>query len=482
MNKNKGIFLLIVVGLLIAGSAVLFADDTVFTTFNDTSAASPLTWSGTGSVHTRYMTDYDDISASIVILYPELHIGLHYKGESSGFTGSFTLSGNHDFTNSSDITQYLSSMIDEAYYRTFFTGFNLSAGFMKIVWGKGDEIFTFDNINAVDYSDFMNNSYLDRKKAEAMIKLDVPFGQQGLIEALYTPVFTPDTFPASGPWVQSDYTTMESIINSQMANYAASKIPTLMGAGIPLEDATFIAQQEAAALAADVMDTENMKTLSHGQGGIHITDSLGGVDFGAAYEYTYLREPVVDMSAFMTDPTKKIKVTWDRLHLFGIEAAAALGGFNFRGESAYYLTSDTAGTNPLVHNNKIQYLAGFDRNIPVHNMSINIQDRGEIILGSNGIKDNGAADIEYSDSGSYISNIIAADLRDTFFNDTLTVKMSGAYSAGSKSYMLAPGIEYTIKDDAAVKVRYTLYRGDSDTLFGQFKDNDMLEVIFQYSF
>ncbi len=447
MNKNKEFFLLIVVGLLMTVSAVLFADDTGFTTFNDTSAVSPLTWSGTGSVHTRYMTDYDDIAASTVILYPELHIGLHYKGESSGFTGSFTLSGNHDFTNSSDIAEYLSSMIDEAYYRTFFSGFNLSAGFMKIVWGKGDEIFTFDNINAVDYSDFMNNSYLDRKKAEAMIKLDVPFGQQGLIEALYTPVFTPDTFPTTGPWVQSDYTAM-----------------TAMG------------------ITTNKMDTEDMKTLSHGQGGIHITNSLGGVDFGAAYEYTFLREPVVNMSAFMTDPTKKIKVTWDRLHLFGIEAAAALGGFNFRGEGAYYLTGDTAGTDPLVHNNKIQYLAGFDKNIPVHNMSINIQDRGEIILGSDGIKDNEAADIEYSDSGSYISNIIAADLRDTFFNDTLTVKMSGAYSAGSKSYMLAPGIEYTIKDDAAVKIRYTLYRGDSGTLFGQFKNNDMLEVIFQYSF
>ncbi len=429
------------------GSAVLFADNTGFTTFNDTSAVSPLTWSGTGSIHTRYMMDYDDISASTIVLYPELNMELHYKGESSDFTGSFTLSGNHDFTNSSDIAEYLSSMIDEAYYRTFFSGFNLSAGFMKIVWGKGDEIFTFDNINAVDYSDFMNNSYLDRKKAEAMIKLDVPFGQQGLIEALYTPVFTPDTFPTTGPWVQSDYRAM-----------------TAMG------------------ITATNMDTENMKTLSHGQGGIHITDSLGGVDFGAAYEYTFLREPVVDMSAFMADPTKKVKVTWDRLHLFGIEAAAALGGFNFRGEGAYYLTSDTAGTDPLVHNNKVQYLAGFDRNIPIHNMSINIQDRGEIILGSNGIKDNGTADMEYSDSGSYISNIIAADLRDTFLNDTLTVKMSGAYSAGSKSYMLAPGIEYTIKDDAAVKIRYTLYRGDSDTLFGEFKDNDMLDVIFQYSF
>jgi len=452
MKRNRGIFLLLFSGLLCAEAAALFADGTGFTAFGDTSAASPLTWSGTGSVHVRYMSDYKDISASGISLYPELNIGLHYKGEASDFTGSFTLSENHDFTDSTDAADYLSRMIDEAYYRTFFNGFNLEAGFMKIVWGKGDEIFTFDNINPVDYSDFMNNSYLDRKMPEAMIKIGIPFGQQGLIEALYTPIFTPDIFPVTGAWEQKDYKTLNNTI-------------TYFGT-----------------TPDKVLVSEDMKTLSHGQGGIHVTDSFGGVDLGAAYEYTYLREPVVDMSSFMIDPTQKIDVIWNRLHLFGVEAAADMKGFNFRAEGAYYLTADTKGTDPLVHNNKIQYLFGFDRDIPIHNMSINVQTRGEIELQSDKIKNNGEADTDYSDADSYSTNIIAADLRDTYFNDTLTLKVNGAYSVGGKDYMIAPGLEYTVKDDALVKVKYSIYRGDADTLFGQFKNNDMLEVVFQYSF
>lgn len=481
MNRNKGIFLLLFSGLLLAGAAVLFADDTGFTTFGNTSAASPLTWSGTGSVHVRYMPDYGNISASGISLYPELNIGLHYKGEASDFTGSFTLSGNHDFTDSTNVADYLSRMIDEAYYRTFFNGFNLEAGFMKIVWGKGDEIFTFDNINPVDYSDFMNNSYLDRKRSEAMIKIDIPFGQQGFIEALYTPVFTPDILPVTGAWVQKDYKTMEDVINSNMELYVASRTAALTPA-LGNDLASIQAQSEAAALAVGIMNTEDMKTLSHGQGGLHVTDSFGGIDLGAAYEYTYLREPVVDMSSFITDPTQKIDVTWNRLHLLGVEAAADIKGFNFRAEGAYYLTNDTKGTDPLVHNNKIQYLFGFDKDIPINNMSINVQARGEIKLQSDKIKNNGAADTDYSGADSYTTNIIAADLRDTYFNDTLTLKVNGAYSVEGKDYMIAPGLEYTVKDDALVKVKYSIYRGDADTLFGQFKDNDGLEVVFQYSF
>ncbi|RKX91992.1 MAG: hypothetical protein DRP59_06505 [Spirochaetes bacterium] len=452
MKKGIRYFAVIAAVFLLAGVTSLFADDSGFTSFADETAASPLTWSGSSLVNTRFMTDYDNPENSPALLYPELNIAVSYSGESSDFKGSFTFSGNYDFTDSSAVSSYLSGMIDEAYYRAFLNGFSLEAGLMKIVWGKGDEIFTFDNINAVDYSDFMNGSYLDRKQAEIMLKINIPFAEQGLIEALYTPVFTPDNFPASGYWVQSDYTTLKT----QLA--IISKTPE------------------------EALNPENTNTLKHGQTGLHITNSFGGIDFGAAYEYTFLRVPVVDMRAFLVDPAQQINVTYDRLHLFGIEAATAPLGFNLRAEAAYYLTGDTGGTDPMEHNNKIQYLIGFDRDLPLHNLSVNIQERGEVILKSGEIKANGLSDIEYETDGEYTSNIIAGDIRDTFLNGNLTVKFSGAYSAEDSGYMIKPGFDYTIADDAVVKAAYTMYRGDTDSLFGQFKNNDMLEVIFKYSF
>ena len=115
-------------------------------------------------------------------------------------------------------------------------------------------------------------------------------------------------------------------------------------------------------------------------------------------------------------------------------------------------------------------------------MSINIQERGEVILNSSDIDSNGQADIEYDADGVYTSNIITGDIRDSFLNGNLTVKISGAYSIEDKGYMVKPRVEYTVADDALIKADYTIYRGESDSLFGQFKDNDMLEIIFKYSF
>ncbi len=440
---------------LLASVSGLFADDSGFTSFADETAASALAWSGYSLVDTRFMTDYDNLEKTPVLLYPEINIGISYAGESSDFFGSFTLSGNYDFTDSNVVSTYLSGMIDEAYYTTYLNGFSLQAGLMKIVWGKGDEIFTFDNINAVDYGDFLNGSYLDRKKAEIMLKINVPFGNQGLIEALYTPVFTPDSFPTTGYWVQSDYTALKDQLK------LAGKTPE------------------------EALSPENTNTLMHGQTGLRITNSLAGIDFGAAYEYTYLRDPIIsfsDIQSYLLTLIPEINVSYDRLHLFGVEAAAAPLGFNIRAEAAYYLTGDTRGTDPKVHNNKIQYLIGFDKDLPVHNFSVNIQERGEVILLSDKIDSNGQPDTDFDSDSKYTSNFIAGDIRDTFLNGSLTIKLSGAYSAEDSGFMVKPGIDYTLADDAVVKAAYTIYRGEADSLFGQFKNNDMLEVIFKYSF
>ncbi len=456
MKNRHGIIILTAL-LLFSVYQLSFADDTGFTSFVQDPQQPALSWSGTGSVTARYMTDYGDISSSSVLTYPKLKLDIEYNGESSQFSGSFNISGNYDFGEAEDISDYLNSLVNEAYFKVFLEKAYIEAGFMKIVWGKGDEVFTFDNINASDYRDFLNPGYMDRKIPETMIKINIPFKTMGLAEILYTPRFTPDKYPSSGYWVQKDYRDLENLITYY------GKTPD------------------------EIIIPEDTDTLGHGQFGLRITDSLGGFDLGAAYEYTYLRDPVInptDIYLFTNDPdhTTTIPVTYDRIHLFGLEAAAVFGGFNFRAESAYYLTEDTSGTDPAVHNNRVMFLLGFDRDLPVSSMNINIQAREEIKLKQDGIKDNGTSDIEYSADNTYSSTIIGAELRDTLLNGTLTLKVNGAYSPGTEDYMLAPEAEYFIKDNASVSIKYTMYRGGGDTLFGQFEDNDMMEVVFGYSF
>lgn len=91
-------------------------------------------------------------------------------------------------------------------------------------------------------------------------------------------------------------------------------------------------------------------------------------------------------------------------------------------------------------------------------------------------------DLEYSDDSIYFTNIAAGELRDNFLNEKLVLKVNGAYSAGGKDYMISPGIEYSPKDNVLLKLSGTFYDGDSDTLFGQFSDNDMIQASVEYSF
>lgn len=441
--------LMISLSTLIPFSSLSADDDSGFTSFmEDSGSETQLVISGTGSLKERYMINYDSPESTDVINIPEVNLNIEYTGNGSDFFCTLEAGGMYDFSSPEDIKRFLDNIVDEIYTRVYFPAFDLEAGLMKIVWGKGDEIFTFDNINSSDYSDFMNTSYVERKAAEPMIKINIPFGEQGLAELLYTPCFTPDTIPVSGDWVQHEYEELLSAIK-------------------------------------DALTPEDTKTLSHFQGGIRLTDSLGGIDFGAAYEYTYLREPVIspaDIVKFTIAPATQIPVTYDRVHIFGIEGAAVLAGFNLRAEGAYYLTEDTAGDDPDIHNCKVQYLAGFDRDIPVHNININIQVRGELKLNSDNIDSNGAMDLEYSDDSIYFTNIAAGELRDNFLNEKLVLKVNGAYSAGGKDYMISPGIEYSPKDNVLLKLSGTFYDGDSDTLFGQFSDNDMIQASVEYSF
>jgi hypothetical protein len=70
---------------------------------------------------------------------------------------------------------------------------------------------------------------------------------------------------------------------------------------------------------------------------------------------------------------------------FSVRAYPDAGRFILRGEAAYLLTGDTAGDDPLVHNNRVEYLAGFDVNLPLGNLNLNVQNRGPVILHSGGI-------------------------------------------------------------------------------------------------
>ena len=410
--------------VLIFSSIPLFGQDD-FSSFMTEEDIPILQLSGEGIINTRYKIKYSYPLNSNIDVYPEINLNLDYIGERSEFHGGLGFSAYA----STDPEQ----LIKEAYFQLYFNNFNIELGYLKLLWGKGDGVFTFDNLNAFNYTDFINKTYMKQKIPETMIKINFPFGMQGMVEAVYTPVFTSDIYPElteDGDWEQTAY---------------------------------------------KIIDSPNTTTLSDSQLGLRFTNCIGGFDLGASYQYTFLRESLIDL-----DVSPIPSNSWDRVHLLGAETAFVVLAFNIWAEAAYYMTTDFAGNDPLVHNNQFVYLLGFSRDLMVHNISLNIQVKSKLKLFPDNITD--PSDIDFNSDSNYNTSLLIASLKDSYFNEKITAKLKGTYSIEGNDFMITPELEINLIEDTWLNIKYSFFYGDSDTLYGQFEDNDFFEIKMVYSF
>lgn len=399
-------------------------------------AQSPLTVSGEFLFQTRYTVDDDAVGESPVQTFPELMLGLGYAGEYSDLRANLQLNRNN-------LAEDVRDVMDEAYIRLYYGRVNLEAGYMKVVWGNGDETHVLDVINPMDYSDFVNPDYIDRKEAETMVKLNVYPSETGLLELVYEPVFTPDTIPLTGRWRPAYMRSLETLgINPQNA-----------------------------------LVYPDTSTLDYGQTGVRYTTSLGGFDLGGLYYYGYLREPAADVSGILT--TGLVNVSYDRMHLFGLEGAKVLAGFNNRAELGFYLTEDTGGDDPAVHNGRFVYLVGSDRDTGLGNLNVNVQVQGQVIVKKDGIT---PFDIEYDGDDEYTRTMLILGLTDSFRNEKIKPEIGFTTTLEKGDWFVRPKVDFGLRDDAVLSVNCTLFGGGSETTFGQYDNNDFVQVSFLYSF
>ena len=405
----------------------------------------------------RSYPEFDDLDAftdSEVTAVPRVKTEFTYEGSSSEVVANLEYSSRMPMDS-------FEELIDEAYIQLFYDNLDVQAGYLKTTWGTGDGVHVVDVLNPVDFTDSINPEYAERKIAEKMVKLNIYTGPNGLLELAYVPVLTQDRYATEGRWKPYELDAMEEYLLS------------LPGSGFN--------ETSIAALAAEAESAPDPVTLADGQYGLRYSTSAGGVDIGGIYYFGFIREPVLDID--LTAP-EDYSIDFTRLNLFGLEFATVVSGFNLRAEAAYKLTEDIDGDDPLVHNNSVAYMAGFDRDLPVSNLNVNIQGRGEYLLESDAVSDNGTADVDY-DAGEnehYWTNTLVASVEDSYRNQTIMPSVDFLFTAETQDYVVRPGVEFVLADDATVNVRGSIFEGDRDTEFGQFDDNDHLEVRFEYAF
>ncbi|RAK08932.1 hypothetical protein C8C77_11577 [Halanaerobium saccharolyticum] len=372
---------------------------------------------------------------------------------------------------------------NEVNYKYYGEKYNFTVGKNIVIWGKGDKVHVLDNINAEDMSDFINPEYKKRQIGEEMVKVDRFFrGGSANLEFIYTQDFTPNRLaedPDSplGNWIINPFSAEMNLSDLERATgYSPAEIINRVKDSIPDEDNQF---------------------------GLRFTDSRGGTDYGFSYYKGYLREPSYDKAALASEfeafengntsfdsVLAAADLQYNEVDVFGFELARVIADINSRLELAYFRTDDTEGSDPRVRNNKIAWVIGGDRDLPISNLNLNLQFTGETILDDDQIDQNIAAingeqtniDLQYAEDGDYTTNRAVLKLEDSYQNEKIIPQLTWVYNLNEQDYTLEAAVDYELKQDLVLTFSHKIFRGEQDTTFGQFEDNDYSAFRLSYNF
>ena len=564
MNMNKTFAMLGALAILAGGTAL--ADD--FDDFGFDDFGSGDSSSGSGSSLpvelsadlTLDVRDYfmgegvDGIGDTGMEATPEAKIGLNYDGGKAGADLQLKIT-------EETIKNHPEDVIDELTLSAYLGNFTLSAGKMKVVWGKGDKLHVLDNFNADDYTDFIIPDYLDRRISTPMIRgvYAVPLNSRTIsnvmIEGVYTPIMPVDRL-GTGVWTPAKASALTSTVksaaagsisniaeNKVKANQLSTEIKTLYAEYLGLqaagtstsaaasatygalsslisdnydtlakygyngqmstlndaltkyvtatESAYLLALNNSSSLADDVYPDTNK--FEYGQGGLRVTGSIGQVDLGVSYYYGHYKQPSINgekmasyVANYLATGTGDDKfLAYDRKQTFGLEFSTIAWKFNLRGEAAYNLTDDLAGDDPWVHNNSIQWLGGFDIDLPFWDANLNVQETGTYILNNGEIEDGKfkTMDVDY-DSEGYTNNKIVVNFTTSFLNGKLTPEVTALYGFEHKDLVVMPKV--TIKPASSFKIigsGLAMWTYDEEkSEFGKWHKNSFIQLGAEVSF
>ena len=231
-----------------------------------------------------------------VYAIPKLKLGFDYEGNATKFSSKLRFD--------EQTLRYDNEMILDEFSADLFVGnWVLSAGKMKVVWGKGDKLHVLDNFNSNNYYDFLVPDYLDRRNAEYMFRAQYNSPRGFRFEAIYTPIMHGETYAQKGPWVPAKVNTLTqkvTAIKSSQTLYAAGSCPkagvdpvtyfpygynkdgTINYADVSLNAQSLAALNAASSFSADDL-YPNTNSLRYGQFGGYFNFTLGLFDFGISY-------------------------------------------------------------------------------------------------------------------------------------------------------------------------------------------------------
>lgn len=448
--------------------------------------------------HTQYdpleMKDWDTEAI------PKGKVNLKYNNDSVSAEVKFALSKDI-------LDDYKEDIVDEMTLETYLGNFTLQAGKMKVVWGKGDKLHAVDNFNANDYTDFVIPDYIDRRLAEPMVRViynvpaDIGPFSSSRFEAVWTPFFTADRYASSGRWVPAQVNALsetltenagEKIVKQGITASATAAAAAAESAKMPVaiqQQALYTNMVSNATTLADNLypDTHKLKYM---QAGARFTTTTGSLDWGLSYYVGRDKTASIDYSKMDSFVTKHLAGTddeddkfidYDLMQAFGLEAAKTFGAYNFRAEGAYNLTKDVDGDDPAVHNNSISWVAGFDRDLPISELNVNVQAQGKFIVHKDKIDDN----LFDTEDGSYRNDVkLVVNISDTLAHGKVKPEVTAIYGFQHYDLIVVPKLTWYVSDGlefTALGMYMASYDTDK-TEFPGWHNNGFVQLGAKYTF
>ena len=412
---------------------------------------------------------------------PKGKIELAYEGSKTEADVTFAF-------NKDVIADYPFDIIDEMTLRAYLGNFVLEGGKMKVVWGKGDKLHVLDNFNANDYTDFLIPDYIDRRISEPMVRLvwnapkDVGIVNSLRVEGVYAPFMTADRY-GSGMWQPAEMSALKAKVTK-----AATQI--ISNAFTPQEQIKRLSH--ANSLSNNLYP--NLYRLKYGQAGLRATATLGTWDVGLSYYTGRSKKASVNAAKLRSYVETYLKtgnaaegdkfIDYDRLHVFGAEGAKTFGGFNFRAEAAYTMTNDFSGSDAAIRNHSIGWVFGFDKDLPLSNLNVNVQTIGSCVLNDGGVRDNGAYDVDYNANASYTNDKIVVNISDSWNHEKIKPELSVIWGIEREDLIVMPQITWNVADSFDIIASgLFIHAFDADkSEFPAFRHNSFVQLGMKYRF
>lgn len=336
--------------------------------------------------------------------------------------------------------------LQEAYVDVFLKKFDLRLGKQIVTWGAADGINYTSNINSYNFTDLLDLRY----QTVGVFALKADYYLKGwTFTGVAVPVFTPSLLPAQ-------HSAWGTVLPEVLPN--------------PADPAgAFRASYQ---FADPVLPSKDISAVQYA---VKAATTLGKIDISLSYYNGYNDLPVQFLQYATPVSADSVHVLiqpeyrpWE---VIGADFSSVLGKFGVRGEGAYFITDDRQRLNDFRNKPYFQYVLGIDRR----------WDKLYLLFQWLHEFTSEEQKFSYQDLNHVFQQSLMARV-ECSVGDYAQLAVKGVYNIAAEDYYLRPELNYDITGGLKLTVLADILDGPKNGFFGQYRNNDRVQVRMKYSF